>query len=227
MNGRKLSVSEYVEDLGRRLGLGQDTAGILDEVRDHLLEGVSAYREEGLDEDAATTEALRDFGEPHDVAKALRPVVAQLHMRQLAWRLLRGTAALASSGVLGFLLLRLWLGAVPDHTRADPVGINVGVTAARALGASTLVMFWVSYRQQFWSSPRVAHRLLMLCVGAEWLLTLVWLVCPAIVAGRLAVVFTLPSLPVWSVAAAVLGGVAIFKLTRPLLGTRLLLASQG
>jgi hypothetical protein len=227
MNGGKLSVDGYLEDLGRRLGVAPDAAGILDEVRDHLLEGVSAYREEGLNDADATAEALRDFGEPHDVAKNLRPVVAQLHMRQLAWRLLGGTVALASSGVLGFALLSLWLGAIPDHTRADPIGLNVGVTAARLLGGSTLVMFWVSYRQQFWSRPRFARRLLLLCVGAEWLLTAVWLICPAIVAARLAVVFTLPSLPLWSVAAASVGGASVFRLTRPLVGTRLLLAGQG
>lgn len=227
MNGRGPSVNEYVADLGRRLGVGPDTADILDEVRDHLLEGVSAYREGGLDEDAATAEALRDFGEAHDVAKGLRPAVAQLHMRRLAWRLLLGTLALASSGVLGFVLLSVWLGAVPDHNRADPIGITVGVTAARFLGGSALVLFWISYRQQFWSSPRLARRLLLMCVSAEWLLTVIWLVCPAIVAARLAVMFTLPSLPLWSIAAAALGGLAVFRLTRPLMGTRLLLASQG
>lgn len=227
MNRRRLSVNEYVEELARKLGVGPDMADILDEVRDHLLEGVSAYREDGLDEEAATAEAVRDFGEPDDMATGLRPVVAQRHSRELAWRLLRGWVALVCCGLLGFLLLSLWLGAIPDHKRADEVGITAGVTAARLLGGVTLVMFWVAYRQRFWSSPRLARRLLLLCVGAEWLLTLAWLVCPAIVGARLAAIFALPTLPLWSVAAAVLGGAAAFKLTRPLAGTRLILAAEG
>lgn len=80
MNGRRLSVSEYVEELARKLGLSRDMADILDEVRDHLLESVSGYREEGLDEEAATAEAVRDLGEPDYIATSLRPVVAQQHV---------------------------------------------------------------------------------------------------------------------------------------------------
>jgi hypothetical protein len=219
-------IADYVDEVARQLGVGPDRTDILDEVRDHLLEGAAAHWEKGLSEEAAAAEAKRDFGEPGLVAAGLRPVVAQIHSRELAWRLLRGVVALACSGVLGFLFLSVWLGAIPDHNRADPVGITAGVTAARLLGASTLVMFWVAYRQRLWAGPRRARSLLLLCVGAEWLLTFAWLVCVAIVGARLAVIFTLPGAPVWSIAAAILGGSAAFKLTSPLAGTRLLLAGQ-
>lgn len=224
MSDRIRPLEDYVQELARELGISSDMADVLDEVRDHLLEGVSASKRDGLDEEAATAEALREFGQAGTVAAGLRPVIAQLHSRKLAWRLLRGIATLVSSGVLGFLLLSLWLGAVPDHTRADPIGVNAGVTAARLLAAATLLMFAVAYQQRLWAGPHRARWLLALCVGAEWLITLAWLVCPAIVAARLAVVFTLPGAALWSVAASTLGGAAAYRLTRPLAGTRLLLA---
>jgi hypothetical protein len=217
-------VDAYLEELSRELGLGSDMTDVLDEVRDHLQEAATSKQRGGVREDAAMEAAVREFGKPGMVAAGLRPVIAQLHTRRLAWRLLRGTAALASGGVLGFLLLTLWLGTVPDHTRADPIGINAGVTAARLLGGATLLMFVLSHRRWLWTGPRRARRLLALCVGAEWLLTLAWLVCPAIVGARLAVVFALPAAALWSAAAAVGGAAAAFKLTKPMTGTRLLLA---
>jgi hypothetical protein len=195
-------------------------------VHDHLLASAAAHCGDGLDEGAATAHALTDFGEARTVAATFRPVVAHMHSGRLAWRLLRGSLLLVSCGLGGYLLLGLWGGGFPDHTRADPTGVTAGVTAARLLVGLTLVTFAVTYTQRFWTGTRLAHWLLGLCVSAEWLITLAWLACPAIVAARLALVLGLPASPWWSAAAALLGGTAAYRLTQPLVGTRLLLAAR-
>ena len=82
-------VDGWLAELGARLrGPSGTRNAILTELRDGLLEALNAHRAAGLAPPAAATAALREFGEPDEVARAFAPELAGRQARRTALALI-------------------------------------------------------------------------------------------------------------------------------------------
>lgn len=94
-------LQEYLQTVGEQIRWARARAPLTTELRTHLLEQYDDYRSQGLDEDTALDETLRQMGDPIAVGQELDLV----HRPQPQWGLLCLTGLLVLAGSI----LRLWL----------------------------------------------------------------------------------------------------------------------
>lgn len=79
------AVDAYVEDLSAQLvGPRRAKADLMAEVRAHLTDAYDAYRRSGLDENAAATRAVEEFGETRTVAPEFQTELGLAQSRRTA-----------------------------------------------------------------------------------------------------------------------------------------------
>jgi hypothetical protein len=78
-------IDAYVADLGRSLrGPARAKADLLREARDGLYDAAAAYRDDGLDPEAAQHRAVRDFGDVREIAPDYQAELAAAQGRRTA-----------------------------------------------------------------------------------------------------------------------------------------------
>jgi hypothetical protein len=78
-------IDAYVADLGRNLrGPARAKADLLREARDGLYDAAAAYRDDGVDPEAAQHRAVRDFGDVRDIAPDYQAELAAAQGRRTA-----------------------------------------------------------------------------------------------------------------------------------------------
>jgi hypothetical protein len=104
MRAADTTIEEYVRRLDRALsGPGRVKADVLAEARDSLVDAAEAYRDDGLADDEAQRQAVREFGPVDELAPAYQRELAAGAARRLALRV-----ALAYLAVTGCSVLMWW-----------------------------------------------------------------------------------------------------------------------
>ena len=123
------AVERYLAEVTARLaGPGRARAGIVAELRSGLLDAADAHRSAGLPPAQAALAAIREFGEPAQVADGFRAEIAASQARRVAVALL----------VTGPLVGLLWIAAasashlglrlgLPWQWAGSPSGLHLGI----------------------------------------------------------------------------------------------------
>ncbi len=171
------AVERYLAEVSAGLpGPARALAGILAELRSGLLDAADAYRSAGVPSAQATLAAIREFGDPGEIAGAFRAGIAAGHARRVAVTLLLtgplvGLAwiAEAAAGHPGVRLGPPWQwAALFPPPGLLLVAIAVAVTAWGALGgiASTgRLTRWLPHRPR--RAPAAAAVAGLGAVGAD------------------------------------------------------------
>jgi len=94
-------ISEYVNVLCRQIRWKKARGRVAEEMTAHILDGRDAYIEQGLDEQAATAQAITDTGD----ATMLGANFDRIHRPKPQWGMLAGVAVLLAIGIIASALL--------------------------------------------------------------------------------------------------------------------------
>ncbi|MDD3346875.1 permease prefix domain 1-containing protein [Oscillibacter sp.] len=128
------NISAYIETACQQIRWKRAQPALMAELRTHLLDQKDAYAADGMDDDAAETEALRQMGDPVTVGSELDRVHRPKPQRGLLL-LTGGIAVLGAS-------LRVWLTAGWGSEQLSPVSTAVALLVGfAALSACYLLDF--------------------------------------------------------------------------------------
>ena len=123
-------IETYLDQLAERLQPGGfRTRRVLAETEDHLRQSAEALAAQGLDEDAATTEAIARFGPPELIAARLRPTKAALGLDVLRAGWLLSALGMVAIGLSGLVAELIFDTAGATFLAGD--GLGVTYTPAR------------------------------------------------------------------------------------------------
>lgn len=128
------TVPSYLTEISARLpGSRRVRAGIVAELHAGLLDAIDACQAAGLSADQAATAAMREFGDPAQIAAAFGPEVGARHARSTALALVRTGPVIGllwtAAGLASHIGIR---GLAPWHWTGMPPGAPVLFAAAFA-----------------------------------------------------------------------------------------------
>jgi len=157
------TVPSYLAEIAARLpGSGRVRAGIVAELRAGLLDATDAYQAAGLTADQAATAAMREFGDPAQIAAAFGPELGARHARSTALALVSTGPVIGLlwtvAGLASHIGIRAtapwhWTGAPPGAPVLFPAAfVILAVTvwaALLAVAATGRLTRWLPRRSQF------------------------------------------------------------------------------
>ncbi|MEV6690046.1 permease prefix domain 1-containing protein [Micromonospora sp. NPDC051196] len=165
--GEDVLVEEHLRLLASRLhGPRRLRADLLTEARHGLLDAVEAYRDGGLPADAASRQAVADFGTPEQLAPAYQAELAVAALRRLALWIVAFAGVAAVAGDL------TWQGSSWSAGPPPPAGylllsrsVEVIWAAAFLFGVAGLVLAAMTARSSWPGFTTAAHAVGTLLTG--------------------------------------------------------------
>jgi len=201
-------IEEYLAKFSTCVPSSPVARDMLDEARDHLVEGALALQSAGASRQAAERDAVREFGSIEQLAVEFRTVImVRDAKRQARWQLVV-VGLLGICGFSAFRLIPLWRGQLSEIF-PPPL---VACAAAAALLCPSLVLLMLSATRRTWHEARWTAWLLSGRTVASWLFVLGLPACASMVADQIAVLVGAPH--AW-LLAGLLGGLLLARRVVP------------
>ncbi|MFA5866860.1 MAG: permease prefix domain 1-containing protein [Actinomycetota bacterium] len=99
-----MRINERIDQIVKGLGIEpQAEESLRLELSSHFKESIDQYREEGLSEDCAVEQALRDFGQPDKIRRQLKQTYSEVYLMSTIGRVIYSKPAVGTGMVLATL----------------------------------------------------------------------------------------------------------------------------